>query len=292
MQHCIGGYAEFLSTKIFWTQLRFSGLCQESWLATKGHFNRILICLMDFWRFSGTVEWHFSPPAGCMVRSQRCLWLWGQRPSRPWCAVPQGPPRLQRPQKDAQLPSSAWCWFLMVCVGLRLTLVALRLLIGELHLVQAAASRVDEEQRCGGLVHGEDAWKIPSAAKQTHFFRFSFAHRKQDIRLRLWLLSHLNKWLSTELWAVSLPWYICSEAHPMMALCMRYWTVSMRTTESPYSWMSRSIRLTERPLDAALRNKNRKSRVSPWEICYKEKVLGRRSHNWWRHDIILFQVEK
>lgn len=58
--------------------------------------------------------------------------------------------------RTAPLPDGA--------LGSRLTLVALGLLVRDLHLVQAAAGRVDEEQRRAGLVHGGDARKIPAAA--------------------------------------------------------------------------------------------------------------------------------
>ena len=63
---------------------------------------------------------------------------------------------------------------------------------------------------------------------------------------------HFSRCPSTELCAVSRPWYISLEAQSMMERCMRYWTVSMRTTESPNFWMSLSIRLTARPFAAAL----------------------------------------
>lgn len=70
--------------------------------------------------------------------------------------------------------------------------------------------------------------------------------------------AHFNKCLSTELWAVSLPLYMFLEAHSMMALFMRYWTVSIRTTESPYIWISRSMRLRDKPFDAALQQSTHK----------------------------------
>lgn len=38
----------------------------------------------------------------------------------------------------------------------------------------------------------------------------------------------------------------------MMELFIRYWTVSIRTTESPYIWMSLSMRLSDKPFEAAL----------------------------------------
>ena len=75
----------------------------------------------------------------------------------------------------------------------------------------------------------------------------------QDIqRPHLEARPHFSRWPCTELCAVRRPWYISLEAQSMMRWCMRYWTVSMRTTEAPNFWISLSIRLTARPFDAAL----------------------------------------
>ena len=64
---------------------------------------------------------------------------------------------------------------------------------------------------------------------------------------------------------MSCPAYRASEAHCMMAWCMRYCTVSVRTTLAPYSWSRRSIRLSDSPASAALhpRGRNRKEGLSP-----------------------------
>ncbi len=69
---------------------------------------------------------------------------------------------------------------------------------------------------------------------------------------KIFYIAYLSKCFSTEVCAISLPSYICSEAHCMMALFIRYWVVNIRTTESPYFFISLSIKLTDRPLDAAL----------------------------------------
>lgn len=77
-------------------------------------------------------------------------------------------------------------------------------------------------------------------------------HLKGYLKMTCHAPTHFNTWLSTEPWAVSFPWYIWADAHSMMALFMRYWTVSIRTTKSPYIWIGLSIRLMDRPFDAAL----------------------------------------
>lgn len=69
--------------------------------------------------------------------------------------------------------------------------------------------------------------------------------------------TYLSRCWATDGWAVSRPPYISEEAHCMMASCIRYCTVSIFTTFSPYLSMTRSIKLSERPLAAALRGKSK-----------------------------------
>lgn len=54
-----------------------------------------------------------------------------------------------------------------------------------------------------------------------------------------------------------------SEAQRMIAWCMRYCTVSVRTTLAPYSSARRSIRLSDSPASAALRPGGRKGEGRP-----------------------------
>lgn len=65
-------------------------------------------------------------------------------------------------------------------------------------------------------------------------------------------VTHRRRCPATEAWAVSRPWYRASEAHCAMARCMRYCTVSMRSTPAPRSSTRRSIRLRASPASAAL----------------------------------------
>lgn len=74
-------------------------------------------------------------------------------------------------------------------------------------------------------------------------------------------VTHRRRWPATEQCAVSCPWYRASEAHCMMARCIRYCTVSVRTSPAPCSWARRSIRLSDSPARAALHRRQRRS----WE---------------------------
>lgn len=70
-------------------------------------------------------------------------------------------------------------------------------------------------------------------------------------------VTHRRRCPATDGCATSCPWYRACEAHCMMARCMRYCTVSVRTAAAPCRSARRSIRLSDSPACAALHRQDR-----------------------------------